>query len=112
MPRPRKLSKSDPLEGLPAWAQKLAQRYYTRTVSTFVVFGAVRDLQPVSEEDGSAGFGNLRTFLADELFGGRDHVVFYDRSSRHPRRGSPRPSRISAGRSPATTRCTAPTSPR
>ncbi len=76
-----KRSKSDPLGDLPAWAQKLAQRYYTRTVSTFLVYGAVRDLQPVAAEDGSPGFGNLRAFLSDELFGGRDHVLFYDRSS-------------------------------
>ncbi len=76
-----KRSKNDPLGDLPAWAQKLAQRYYTRTVSTFLVYGAVRDLQPVTAEDGSPGFGNLRAFLSDELFGGRDHVLFYDRSS-------------------------------
>lgn len=72
---------SDPLAGLPSWAQKLAQRYYTRTVSTFVVYGAVRDLQPLTRDDGGADFGNLRQFFTDELFGGRDHVVFFDRSS-------------------------------
>ncbi len=69
------------LQGLPAWAQKLAQRYYTRTVSTFVVYGAVRDLQPVTRDDGKVEYGNLKAFLASELFGGRDHVVYYDRSS-------------------------------
>jgi SpoVK/Ycf46/Vps4 family AAA+-type ATPase len=72
---------NDPLAGLPSWAQKLAQRYYTRTVSTFVVYGAVRDLQPISREDGGIEFANLKQFLSDDLFGGRDHVVFYDRSS-------------------------------
>ena len=72
---------NDPLAGLPQWAQKLAQRYYTRTVSTFVVYGAVRDLQPISREDGGLDFANLKQFLSDDLFGGRDHVVFYDRSS-------------------------------
>ncbi len=72
---------NDPLAGLPPWAQKLAQRYYTRTVSTFVVYGAVRDLQPVTREDGQPEFANLKQFFSDELFGGRDHVVFYDRSS-------------------------------
>jgi len=71
----------DPLAGLPPWAQKLAQRYYTRTVSTFVVYGAVRDLQPVTREDGGRDFTNLKQFFSDELFGGRDHVIFYDRSS-------------------------------
>ncbi len=71
----------DPLAGLPPWAQKLAQRYYTRTVSTFVLYGAVRDLQPVTKEDGGRDFSNLKQFLSDDLFGGRDHVIFYDRSS-------------------------------
>jgi SpoVK/Ycf46/Vps4 family AAA+-type ATPase len=72
---------TDPLASLPPWAQKLAQRYYTRTVSTFVVYGAVRDLQPLTAKDGGRDFNNLKTFFSDELFGGRDHVVFYDRSS-------------------------------
>ncbi|MFT3838530.1 MAG: ATP-binding protein [Myxococcaceae bacterium] len=73
--------RENPLKDLPSWAQKLAQRYYTRTVSTFLVHGAVRDLQPLTTEEGNRGFGNLRAFLSDELFGGRDHVIFYDRSS-------------------------------
>ncbi|HEX8700289.1 MAG TPA: AAA family ATPase [Myxococcaceae bacterium] len=77
----RKSSKADPLAGLPRWAQKLAQKYYTKTVSTFLLYGAVRDLQPITVEDGERGFGTLKTFLSDELFGGRDHVIFYDRSS-------------------------------
>nr|WP_239577608.1 AAA family ATPase [Archangium primigenium] len=66
---------------MPGWARKLAQKYYTKTVNTFLLYGAVRDLQPLTLEDGGRGFGPLRTFLAEELFGGRDHVVFYDRSS-------------------------------
>ncbi len=76
-----KKRETDPLTALPAWAQKLAQRYYTRTVSTFLVYGAVRDLQPVTAADGSLDFKDLKTFFAQELFGGRDHVLFYDRSS-------------------------------
>ena len=71
----------DPLSALPAWAQKLAQKYYTRTVSTFLVYGAVRDLQPISRSDGGKDFQNLKKFFSEELFGGRDHVLFYDRSS-------------------------------
>jgi SpoVK/Ycf46/Vps4 family AAA+-type ATPase len=70
----------DPLSQLPQWAQKLAQRYYTKTVSTFVVYGAVRDLQPLGTP-GERDYQNLKAFLANELFGGRDHVLFFDRSS-------------------------------
>lgn len=76
-----KKKSDDPLAGLPLWAQRLAQKYYTRTVSTFVVYGAVRDLQPTTKDDGSRDFQNLKAFLGQELFGGRDHVLFYDRSS-------------------------------
>ena len=82
MSRGRKQGKAeDSLAGLPDWAQKLARKYYTRTVSTFLLYGAVRDLQPLTTDEGGRAYGPLRTFLADELFGGRDHVLFYDRSS-------------------------------
>jgi AAA+ superfamily predicted ATPase len=81
MARNAKRSKDDPLSNLPHWAQHLAKRYYTRTVSTFMLHGAVRDLQPITREDGGHDFGNLRAFLSDDLFGGRDFVVFFDRSS-------------------------------
>ena len=81
MTKVRKVSKTDPLADLPRWAQQLARKYYTKTVSTFLLYGAVRDLQPLQLEDGGRGFGTLKTFLSEELFGGRDHVLFYDRSS-------------------------------
>ena len=89
----------DPLASFPPWAKALAERYYTKTISTFILHGDVRDLQPAEEADGSAGgraepggrsigdgkggrrFVPLRTFLSDELFGTRDLVLFYDRSS-------------------------------
>jgi AAA+ superfamily predicted ATPase len=68
---------ADPLASFPPWARSLAERYYTKTISTFILHGAVRDLQPAE----GRGFVPLRSFLADELFGSRDLVVFYDRSS-------------------------------
>jgi SpoVK/Ycf46/Vps4 family AAA+-type ATPase len=80
MPKAR-IIEEDPLAGLPGWAQTLARRYYTKTVSTFLLYGAVRDLQPLTTEGGGRTFGTLKTFLSEELFGGRDHVIFYDRSS-------------------------------
>jgi len=71
----------DPLASLPGWARKLAEQYYTRTVSTFLLHGAVRDLQPSTNAHGERTFVPLKQFLAEELFGARDHVIFYDRSS-------------------------------
>lgn len=81
MPKPRTVNKVDPLATLPAWAKKLAERYYTKTVSTFLVYGAVRDLQPAVGADGKPAYVDLRSFFADELFGSRDLALFYDRSS-------------------------------
>src|SRR3954467_15836124 len=83
MPRKSRSHANDPLASFPPWARTLADRYYTKTISTFILHGAVRDLQPAGEDGSSAGkrFVSLRTFLSDELFGTRDLVVFYDRSS-------------------------------
>ena len=72
---------ADPLASFPDWAKKLAERYYTKTISTFILHGAVRDLQPADDGKGGRRFVPLRSFLSDELFGSRDLVVFYDRSS-------------------------------
>jgi SpoVK/Ycf46/Vps4 family AAA+-type ATPase len=72
------------LEGLPAWAQKLARAYFSRTTCTFLLHGAVRDLHPLGgeEEEGSKrSYGPLSAFLAQELFAGRDHILCYNRSS-------------------------------
>ncbi len=71
----------DPLASFPPWAKTLAERYYTKTISTFILHGAVRDLQPADDGKGGRRFVALRAFLADELFGSRDLVLFYDRSS-------------------------------
>jgi ATP-dependent 26S proteasome regulatory subunit len=71
----------DPLASFPPWARTLAERYYTKTISTFILHGAVRDLQPADDGKGGKRFVPLRTFLSDELFGTRDLVLFYDRSS-------------------------------
>jgi SpoVK/Ycf46/Vps4 family AAA+-type ATPase len=77
---PRARKATDPLADLPVWAQKLAQAYYTKTVSTFLLHGAVRDLQPLGPEEART-YGPLKQFLTEELFGGRNHVLYYDRSS-------------------------------
>src|SRR2546425_12493678 len=83
MPR-RSKSQPDPLATFPEWARRLAERYYTKTVSTFILHGAVRDLQPADDGKGGRRVVALRAFLFDELFWARDLVVFYSRSSGGP----------------------------
>src|SRR5260370_42453144 len=77
----RKPRSQDPLASFPPWARMLAERYYTKTISTFILHGAVRDLQPSDDGKGGHRFVPLRNFLSDDLFGTRALVVFYDRSS-------------------------------
>lgn len=77
---------ADPLAHYPAWARELARRYYTKTINQFVLHGNVRDLVPTEEPPargaahGVRTYVPLRQFLAEDLFAGRDLVVFYDRS--------------------------------
>jgi AAA+ superfamily predicted ATPase len=66
------------LENLPAWARELSEKYYSQTISTFVLHGNVRDLAPWSRTAG-VEFPSLPFFLRDALFGGRDIVLSYDR---------------------------------
>jgi SpoVK/Ycf46/Vps4 family AAA+-type ATPase len=71
---------ADPLAHYPVWARELARRYFTKTLNQFVLHGNVRDLVPAEDGRGARTYLPLRQFLADDLFAGRDVVVFYDRS--------------------------------
>ena len=71
---------SDPLAHYPRWARELARRYFTKTLNQFVLHGNVRDLVPTVDERGQTAYVPLRQFLSDDLFAGRDVVVFYDRA--------------------------------
>lgn len=67
-------------ENYPKWAREFAQRYLSRTINQFILYGNVHDFVPL-KRDNTTDFVRLKTFLSDEFFGARDYVVFYDRSS-------------------------------
>ncbi len=71
----------NPLSTYPAWAQALAQKYFTKTLNTFILYGNVRDLVPAQDPAGKPTYLPLRDFLTDDLFAARDLVVYYDRAS-------------------------------
>ena len=71
---------ADPLAHYPAWARELAERYFTKTLNQFILHGNVRDLVRTLDADDNDAYVPLRQFLADDLFAGRDVVLFYDRS--------------------------------
>jgi len=65
----------------PPWAQALARKYFTKTVSTFILHGDIRDMVPTEDRDGDRIYPSLRRFMSDDLFAARDVVVYYDRSA-------------------------------
>lgn len=64
----------------PRWAQEFAMKYFSKTLNQFILHGNVRDEVPVKRGK-SYEFLRFETFLSEELFGSRDIVIFYDRSS-------------------------------
>lgn len=65
----------------PDWARELARKYFTKTLTQFILYGNVRDLVPAADGDGQATYSPLRAFLTNDLFAARDIVLFYDRSA-------------------------------
>lgn len=68
------------IEHYPYWAQQLAKKYLSRTLNQFILHGNVHDLVPAGNEK-ERNFLRLKTFMADDFFGSREIVIFYDRAS-------------------------------
>lgn len=64
----------------PEWAREFARKYFTKTITEFILYGNVRDYVPSVDEAGNKTYLPLRNFLVDDLFSARDIVLFYDRS--------------------------------
>ncbi len=65
----------------PDWAKEFARKYFTKTLTQFILYGNVRDLVPYVDDQEVTKYIPLRAFLKDELFASRDLIVLYDRSS-------------------------------
>ena len=65
----------------PIWSQECAKKYLSRTLNTFLIHGNVHDLVSIGSEESTPQFLRLYEFLADEFFGARDIVLFYNRAS-------------------------------
>ncbi len=70
-----------PTAHYPAWAKDFARRYFTRTLTQFILHGNVRDLVPTRDDRDSDKYVPLHDFLKNDFFAGRDIVIFYDRST-------------------------------
>lgn len=67
------------LDQYPEWASNLAKKYLSRTINQFIIHGNVHDMVRVKSEP--ERFDRLKTFLADDFFGSRELVLFYDRAT-------------------------------
>ena len=77
----KNLSMPDAIEmKLPEWASLLGRKYLSKTASQFIIVGNVRDFYPLQTSTGTK-YVPLREFLSKGLFGLRDFVLFFDRSS-------------------------------
>ncbi|MGA3186703.1 MAG: AAA family ATPase [Bryobacteraceae bacterium] len=63
-------------EWFPGWAAELSDLYYSGSTSLFVLHGNVHDLVPLSAD--GAVYGGVSDFLAEQVFGRWDLVLYYD----------------------------------
>jgi SpoVK/Ycf46/Vps4 family AAA+-type ATPase len=66
---------------LPHWAQELSYKYCSKTANLYIVNGNIRDFLPNKMYEGDFIFVRIQEFISEVLFGNRDIIIFYDRSS-------------------------------
>jgi len=66
---------------LPSWAQELSYKYCSKTANLYVVYGNIRDFLPHKMHENEFIFVKIQNYISEVLFGNRDIIIFYDRSS-------------------------------
>lgn len=66
---------------LPSWAQELSYKYLSKTANLYIIHGNIMDFLPHKLNEGEFNFVKIQDYISDVLFGNRDIIVFYDRSS-------------------------------
>ncbi|MDR1908801.1 MAG: AAA family ATPase, partial [Spirochaetaceae bacterium] len=66
---------------LPAWAQEMANKYRSKTANLYILHGNIRDFLPHRKNEDEFTFTRIQEYISDIIFGNRDIIVFYDRSS-------------------------------
>lgn len=66
---------------LPAWAQELSYKYCSKTANLYIVYGNIRDFLPHKMHEGEFIFVKIQNYISEVLFGNRDIIIYYDRSS-------------------------------
>ncbi|MFP4179175.1 MAG: ATP-binding protein [Spirochaetaceae bacterium] len=81
MPEQLILKNMEFIKVLPYWAQELSYKYLSKTTNLYIVHGNIRDFLPNKMYEGEFVFVRIQEFVSEVLFGNRDIIVYYDRSS-------------------------------
>ncbi len=66
---------------LPSWAQELSYKYLSKTTNLYLLHGNIRDFLPHKMNEGEFTFVKIQDYISEVLFGNRDIIAFWDRSS-------------------------------
>jgi ATP-dependent 26S proteasome regulatory subunit len=66
---------------LPSWSQELSYKYCSKTANLYLLYGNIRDFLPHKMKEGEFNFARIQDYVSEVLFGNRDIIAFYDRSS-------------------------------
>ena len=66
---------------LPAWAQELSYKYLSKTTNLYILHGNINDFLPHKMKEGEFNFTKIQNYISEVLFGNKDIIIFYDRSS-------------------------------
>jgi AAA+ superfamily predicted ATPase len=69
------------IDTLPGWAKEFAYKYGSSTANLYILHGNIRDLLPHKSNAGEFTFTRIQEYVAERIFGNRNIIVFYDRSS-------------------------------
>ncbi|TFG63628.1 MAG: ATP-binding protein [Spirochaetales bacterium] len=72
---------SDFIKILPSWAQDLAYKYCSKTANLYLLNGNIRDFLPHMIHEWEFIFVRIQEYVSEVLFGNKDIIAFYDRSS-------------------------------
>ena len=69
------------IDNLPEWAREFANKYGSNTANLYILHGNIRDYLPHQSIAGEFTFTRIQDYIAEQIFGNQNIIVFYDRSS-------------------------------
>ncbi|MDR0321678.1 MAG: AAA family ATPase [Treponema sp.] len=72
---------NDVIKILPAWGQELANKYQSKTANLYILHGNIRDFLPHESKEGEFIFKRVQDYVSEIIFGNKDIIAYYDRSS-------------------------------